>query len=57
MKEATIITLFSLACLLIFMCVVVLQGHNNFLIYAVLFVFSTAAGVMLPQPGWVKGEG
>jgi len=55
MDDPTIITLFSLACLLVFMCTAILQGHNGYLIYLTIFIFSSAAGLVLPQPGWFKG--
>jgi len=55
MDDPTIITIFSLACLLVFMCMAILQGHNRYLIYLTIFIFSSAAGLVLPQPGWFKG--
>ncbi|MBW2561693.1 MAG: hypothetical protein JRE40_12675 [Deltaproteobacteria bacterium] len=54
MKDATIITLFSLLCLLIFTCIAVMQGHDDYLVYTTIFIFATAAGVMLPQPKFVR---
>lgn len=54
MEDATIITLFALACLLVFTCVAVLMGYNSYLIWTVLFIFATSAGIALPQPGWLR---